>query len=166
MPNKRVKFARFACPTRKSLRLLLAAYARRWAAESNMSSERNRSRYQQQKHDGANYLAASSIGAVCSSASQLRLAALAIRRMLRVAPSVVVPLLGAQLRLSAQGTCLKSRSSAPRSRIASRSQTSSSRLSVPVLSCTLPNKRLELTAQRLAPLGPRSAAAPAAQPQR
>lgn len=32
MPNKRVNYARTACPTRKSLRLLLAGYARRSAA--------------------------------------------------------------------------------------------------------------------------------------
>jgi hypothetical protein len=31
MPNNRIKFARFACPTRKGDAPSLAAYARRWA---------------------------------------------------------------------------------------------------------------------------------------
>jgi hypothetical protein len=32
MPNKRIEFARVACPTRKSDALLLAAHSQRWAA--------------------------------------------------------------------------------------------------------------------------------------
>jgi hypothetical protein len=142
------------------------AERQRWAAESNMSSERNPSRYQQHNREGANDAAASSIGAVCSSASQFRPAALATRHMSRVAPSVVVPSLGAQLRSSPQGACISSRRSVPCSHIASRSPASSTRRSVSVQGCPLPNKRFELTAQRLAPLGSRSAAAPAAQPER
>jgi hypothetical protein len=34
MYNKRMKYARIACPTRKSLGLLLAAYSRRWAGDA------------------------------------------------------------------------------------------------------------------------------------
>jgi len=33
-PNKRMKFARCACPTRNGEAPLLAAYARRWAIEN------------------------------------------------------------------------------------------------------------------------------------
>jgi len=32
-PNKRIKYARCACPTRNGEAPLLAAYARRWSAE-------------------------------------------------------------------------------------------------------------------------------------
>ena len=167
LPNKRFELtAQRLAPLGSRSAAAPAAQPRRWAAESNMSSERNRSRYQRHEREGASGVVASCIGAVCSSASQLRPASLATRRMSRVAPSVVVPWLGAQLRSSAQGAHINSRHAVPCSRIASLSQPVWSRRGISVRACPLPNKRFVLTAQRLAPFGPRSAAAPAAQPGR
>jgi hypothetical protein len=139
---------------------------RRWAAESNMSSEQNRSRYQQHRLNGAKAVAPSSIGAVCSIASQLRSSRGNQRRRIAVAPSVVVPSLGAQLRSASQSALIGLRIIVPCSHIAAQSQTSSSRPSAPGESVPLPNKRFVLTANRLAPVGPRAVGAAAAQPQR
>jgi hypothetical protein len=141
-----------------------APQSERWAAESNMSWEQNRSRYQQHGLNGAKAVAPSSIGAVCSIASQLRSSRGNQRRRIAVAPSVVVPSLGAQLRSASQSALIGLRIIVPCSHIAAQSQTSSSRPSAPGESGPLPNKRFVPTANRLAPVGPRAVGAAAAQP--
>jgi hypothetical protein len=97
-PNKRIESARVACPTRKSDALLLAAHSRRWASQSNMRLESNHRLYQLPEHWGANCAPASAVVAVCCTASQLRSFCAPALRNRAVGSSVVVPLLGAQLR--------------------------------------------------------------------
>ena len=163
---------RRGCPTIRSTRSPRrrgSGLTVRWAAESNMGSERNRSRHQRDEHRGANIVRAWSIAAVCNIASQLRSPRAAVLRNVTVAPSVAAPSLGAQLRSSAHQkvTCISTQTSLPCSRIAVESQASSSRPSASVQSGSLPNNRLVPTANRLAPVGShRACAAPAAQPQR
>jgi hypothetical protein len=145
-----------------------APQSKRWAAERNMSSERNLCQYQRHERRGANRVLASEVGAVCSIPSQLRSHHAAILRNITVVSSVVVPSLGAQLRSSPhqRAACISTQTSLPCSRIAVQSHTSSSRPSAPGQSGPLPNKRFVPTANRLAPVGPRAVGAAAAQPQR
>jgi hypothetical protein len=131
-------------PTRKGDAPLLAAQRGRWAAEGNMSSERNRNRHQRHENRGANIAPALSIAAVYDVASQLRSTRAAFRRRIAVVPPVVVPSLGAQLRSSPHQkvACIKAQRALPCSRIAVLSQASWSRPSASVQSGSLPNKRV------------------------
>jgi hypothetical protein len=133
-----------------------------------MSSERNGSCEQHQERSGANSMPASNVAVVNDIASQLRSDCSVILRIITVAPTVVVPSLGAQPRspVHQKVARISNESSLPCARIVVQSQASSSRPSAPGESVPLPNKRFVPTANRLAPVGPRAVGAAAAQPQR